>query len=199
MRKLDSPVGDPLNGKQPHTLLKNVTAPAAEAGQADPATSLDGLARRLKVRYLEQVRDHAPSARFLERVPISYARQHRLLGLAAEDGQPLPVVFVDPSAWDCLDVLGRWLKTPIEPVLAEEAEVIGAINAAYQQRTGQADALIQELDPRKDPVPALSRAWRAAPGAGGERTGGGKRQSLLPREQTVPGDCTGIVPAWWRG
>ena len=42
------------------------------------------LSRVLKVPFFESVNEHAPSAEFIERVPISFARQHSLLGLAAE-------------------------------------------------------------------------------------------------------------------
>ena len=42
------------------------------------------LSRVLKVPFFESIDEHAASVEFIERVPISFARQHCLLGLAAD-------------------------------------------------------------------------------------------------------------------
>ena len=60
----------------------------------------------------------------------------------------------DLAAWDQLQVVCRFLGRPVEPMLAPPADVSAAINAAYQQRTGQAQTFIERLDP--------GGAWRTS-------------------------------------
>src|SRR5205085_2182854 len=56
-------------------------------------------------------------------------------------------------------VLARFLARPVTPVLAPPDVVLAAINDAYQQRTGQAQAAIDKLDRSAimDEVGRLSR------------------------------------------
>jgi general secretion pathway protein E len=92
----------------------------------------------------------APSAEFVEKIPINFARQHGLLGLAAPDNAAtdrMPVAISDLSALPQLQVLSRFLNRAVEPLLAPPADIAAAINAAYQQRTGQAQTFIERLDP----------------------------------------------------
>src|SRR3954451_13296435 len=75
-----------------------------------------------------------PSAEFVERVPIHFARQHGLLGLVGENGK-LPVAVADTKAgdaWDALQVVSRYLGRPVQPLVAPAAQVSAAINEAYE-------------------------------------------------------------------
>jgi general secretion pathway protein E len=87
------------------------------------------------------------SAEFVERIPIGFARRHGLLGLA-DDGPRLPVAVagVDPLSLQQLQIVARHLGRAVVPVIAPAAEVQSAINAAYGQRTGQAQAVIKGLE-----------------------------------------------------
>ena len=95
--------------------------------------------------FVEDLAARAASAEFVERVPIGFARQHGVIGLAGGNGR-LPVALADLSAWGQLQVLARYLGRPVEPMLAPAADVAAAINAAYQQRAGQAQTFIEKLD-----------------------------------------------------
>jgi len=53
----------------------------------------------------------------------------------------------DLAAWGQLQVVARFLGRAVEPMLAAPGDVAAAINAAYQQRTGQAQTFIERLDP----------------------------------------------------
>ena len=109
---------------------------------------LEQLSAALNVPVIDDLKDRTASASFVERVPIAYARRHCLLGLSGNgvNGAALPIAVSDVEGWDVLDVLSRLLDRPVEPVLAPRDDVLAAINQAYQQRGGQADAMIQRLD-----------------------------------------------------
>ncbi|MDB5328511.1 MAG: gspE, partial [Phycisphaerales bacterium] len=82
---------------------------------------------------------------FLERVPIAFARQHKLLGLAS-DNEHLQVAITTLASLPQMRVVGRFLGVPVRPVLASGKNVATAINTAYQQRTGTAQTFIEKLD-----------------------------------------------------
>jgi general secretion pathway protein E len=87
----------------------------------------------------------SPSARFVQRVPISFARRRQVLGLSTESG-PMRVAMADPSDLQCQDVLRRWLGGPIDPVPVEAEMLAPAINKAYGQQTGVARQFVEQLD-----------------------------------------------------
>jgi general secretion pathway protein E len=86
-------------------------------------------AERLGIPVAHDLPDRPPSATFLDKVPIAFARQYKLLGLAS-DSSHMPIA----------------IGLPVRPVLASEKHILAAINAAYQQRTGAATAFIEKLD-----------------------------------------------------
>jgi general secretion pathway protein E len=87
----------------------------------------------------------AASAEFVEKIPIGFARRHLVLGLASDEDR-LPVAITAPLNLDVLQVISRFLHRPVDPVFSEESEIRSAINSAYQQRTGQAQAVIQRME-----------------------------------------------------
>ena len=93
------------------------------------------------------LQDHPASAEFVERIPIGFARRHGLLGLASDDARlPVAVSAVDSASLQQLQIVARHLGRPVTPVVAPAADVQAAINAAYGQRTGQAQAVISGLE-----------------------------------------------------
>ncbi|HET6427590.1 MAG TPA: ATPase, T2SS/T4P/T4SS family, partial [Phycisphaerae bacterium] len=102
-------------------------------------------AEALGVEYTDHLADRAPSAAFLARIPIGYARQHRLLGLAGGNGR-VPVAVSDLGQWQQLAAVAAVLGSPVDPVFAPAEAIAAAINAAYQQQTGRAQEVISELD-----------------------------------------------------
>lgn len=82
---------------------------------------------------------------FVERIPIQYARRHKLLGLQSPNGV-MPVAVVSSDNRDALDILGRYLDMPVVPVAMDEAKVLAAINLAYEERDGQTEHFIGQLE-----------------------------------------------------
>src|SRR5688572_27189674 len=106
---------------------------------------------------VESLGGREASAEYVERVPIHFARQHGLLGLAGENGK-LPVAVSDSKvadAWDALQVVSRFLGRPVQPLVAPAAQVSAAINDAYERRTGQAQTFVQSIEPAHDDGDAL--------------------------------------------
>jgi general secretion pathway protein E len=86
-----------------------------------------------------------PSAHFVKRVPIHFARAKQVLGLASDDGATR-VAMADPDDQQTRDVLRRWLGGRFEVVPADGAELAAAINQAYGQQTGVAQEFVEKLD-----------------------------------------------------
>jgi len=86
-----------------------------------------------------------PSAHFVKRVPIAFARTKHVLGLATDDG-PMRLAMADPEDHQTRDVLRRWLGGAIDVVAADEKQLGVAINQAYGQQTGEAQAFVEKLD-----------------------------------------------------
>ena len=93
----------------------------------------------------EDLAERPASAEFLKRIPIAFARQHCVLGLTGQQGR-LAVAISDVRSWAQFDVIARYLGRRVDPVLAPSQAILAAINAAYQQQTGQAQQLLESLD-----------------------------------------------------
>ena len=89
-----------------------------------------------------------PADRFVELIPIAYARQHQILGLI--DGEAVILAMNNVHDWTTLDVVTRLLHTPVQAVAVEPTALTTAINAAYQQRIGQANHLIASIESMDD-------------------------------------------------
>ncbi len=118
---------------------------AARAAGVKEVTLAQAVAKGLGIQFLENPSRLSPSAEFLNAVPIAFARQHRVLGLMGEN-DTLLIALGDPASFEQLQIIGRFLKRPATPIISPSEAVLAAINEAYQQRTGQAQAFIEKLD-----------------------------------------------------
>jgi general secretion pathway protein E len=114
---------------------------------AQSAEAQRALAASLGLELVESLTGRAHFDPFVVRVPIGFAREHSLIGLAGP-GDDVTVAFAGMSAWEQLDVVARYLRVDVTPVVAPPAVIAAAINEAYQQRSGQAQQLIETMDPR---------------------------------------------------
>lgn len=106
-------------------------------------------AAAIGIPFVDSLAPYAPWSEFVERIPIGFARQHALMGLA-EPGGGVAVALRGLDEWPQLDVVSRYLGRPVEPILAPAHAIQSAINAAYGQRRGQAQAVIESLGERAD-------------------------------------------------
>ena len=151
------------------------------------------LAQKLSIETADDLSSRNASPRFIEQVPIAYARRHQILGLEEDHGRMIVAVadLADPGP---LDVVSRFLSLPVEPILVSPEQIIPAINAAYQQRTGQARAAITKT--------WVTHAIRLVRLASGMATFSAFVLPELPARQVRPGRCRDRRPdapavAWW--
>ena len=140
--------GHPYTGRRPASLLDLL-----EQNQ-DTETLSRLLAHRLGIPVVSELADGAASPEFVEKIPISYARQQLVIGLAGDEPRmPLAVAnLLDPEP---RQIVSRMLGRQVTPVLAPGGAILAAINSAYQRRTGQAATLLGKLD-RKDVLAELN-------------------------------------------
>jgi general secretion pathway protein E len=112
----------------------------------------------LNVPRADDLSGMAASGDFVSAIPISFARQHAIMGFDGDGGR-MTVALGDVKRWQQIDVVARFLRRDVSPLLAPREIVIAAINEAYQQRTGQAQAMIETMDRSAvlDEVNRLSR------------------------------------------
>ena len=109
--------------------------------------TLQAWAKVLQVGFRPDVKGREPHAAFIERFPIEFARQHSVLALAgSEDTRSVEVAISGRDQWQALDVVGRCLGRIPCPILVPKAEVQRSINLAYQEQSGQASSLVEEMD-----------------------------------------------------
>lgn len=89
---------------------------------------------------------HRPlSHDFISTIPISFARRHAVIGLAAENGT-MSVAMASITQWPQLQAISNLLKKRVAPILSPRDEILRTINAAYQQQSNQAQQVIEQLD-----------------------------------------------------
>ena len=117
-----------------------------------PSTTdtLAAAAERFAIPFEPSLARFPTSSDFVAAIAIAFARRHQLIGLidpdSPTDAPRLLVAVGDPAALAQVNVVARFLRRPAWPMLAPPSAVLAAINDAYQQRTGQAQAMIETLD-----------------------------------------------------
>jgi general secretion pathway protein E len=114
-------------------------------GKADRTAASRAIAERFGVPTVDHLADRPADPAFVEKIPIAFAREHLLLALA-EPGDRLQVAVADLTNFQPLQIVSRLLGRDATPVLAPASEITAAINAAYQQRTGQTQTFLEKLD-----------------------------------------------------
>lgn len=103
------------------------------------------VAATLGLPLIEDSSQLVADADYTAQLDIAFSRRHHVLGLTSLNGS-LPVVVCDWQGWDQLDVVARVMRRPVTPVISSRNVVESAINAAYQQRSGETQELIESLD-----------------------------------------------------
>jgi general secretion pathway protein E len=121
------------------------------------APVLQSIDQSSSVARVSSLNGYTPSSEFLASIPISFARRHAVLGLAShERDERLIIAMSDLDAWEQAQVVSRLLGRPVTPIVAPRDVILTAINHAYEQRTGQAQAMVEKLD-RKQVFDELER------------------------------------------
>jgi general secretion pathway protein E len=97
-----------------------------------------------------------PSSAFVKRFPISFARQHAILGLVEESDESIVVAIPGPEAWPAFDTVSRLSGRRPRPLFAAREEILRAVNLAYEQQSSQPDAVLDTLG-TDDPLAKLKQ------------------------------------------
>jgi general secretion pathway protein E len=117
----------------------------AERAAIPEATQLQAFADGLGVKFERDLSALPPAPSFLAMYPIAHARRHLVLGLKEGDSS-ITLAIGRRENWSQVDVFRRLLARDVEPIFAPPAEILRMINIAYQQRSGEAQTLIESLD-----------------------------------------------------
>jgi general secretion pathway protein E len=145
---------DGLAGKHPWT-LESGESPLQWAERVGIAESvqLEALADVLGCDYLADLSALVPSPTFLKQIPIAFARANAALGFAEND-LTIRLAMGRRESWLQIDVVRRMLRRDVEPIFAPVEEIQRMINIAYQQRSGEAQTLLETMD-RKEVLSEL--------------------------------------------
>jgi general secretion pathway protein E len=103
------------------------------------------LAEFLGMDFLPSLNDENVPARFVEEIPVAFARAYGLVGLDESDGV-MRVATARPLDVHPMDELASLLKTALDPVLATRSEIIALVNRAYQQKADMVDEAMEGLE-----------------------------------------------------
>ena len=134
--------------------------------EAEPAVIVKALADEVGVPYLEKIRAEDVPTSLVDLIPITFARQHRVLGLRdvmGPDGTPGPVevAIANPLDPAPLDDLRALLGRRIVPFAATPETIEDVINRVYERKdeTALADAKDgQEVEELQDLIDMTDEA-----------------------------------------
>lgn len=109
-----------------------------------PPLTIEQLSESLGLPVRQSLADLTPLPAFVQRIGIAYARQHRIFGITVNQGIHLAVC--DANGLAQIDILSRLLKQMTLPILATEPAIMAAINAAYSDRSSQAQEVLRSID-----------------------------------------------------
>ncbi|HZN63353.1 MAG TPA: type II secretion system ATPase GspE [Planctomycetota bacterium] len=108
----------------------------------------------LRLPVVDVLAEAVVPARFVEKVPVHFARSHNLIGLEEINGT-IRVASCSPLDTHPIDELSALLDRVVEPVLAPRGEITSLINRAYQQKTDLVDEALEDLD--EDELAGISK------------------------------------------
>ena len=96
---------------------------------------LHALAAQLDLPMVTEINPEACDAELATRVPINFARHHRLMPIR-RNGRGVEVAVADPLDVHALDDVRRALGAEILPLVAPSAKIVEAINKVYARQEG---------------------------------------------------------------
>jgi general secretion pathway protein E len=100
---------------------------------------LRALGKQLGLPVLPEIKPDEVDVELATTIPISFAREHKLLPMRRDASGTVTVAIVDPLDLFALDDLRSLLGPRIEPVLVLEDKVTEAINKVYAKKTSEAE------------------------------------------------------------
>jgi len=129
-----------------------------EEGMLGPDEVMNGVAEQLQMPVLTEILHDDVDEDLVRRIPIAFAKHHRLLALEVrEEDDTVRVAVADALATAPLDDLRMLFDgAELELVLASERVILSAINQAYDRGTTSTDQLATEATEATDDLDALA-------------------------------------------
>lgn len=108
------------------------------------------------LKRIKEIRDKDVDPALLDRVSLSYVKKNLIMPLRGEDGF-LIVAIAGHTGVFALNELERITGLPVRPVLADESEILGAINRFYDRLSGSAKDVIAGLE--EESLASIATAW----------------------------------------
>lgn len=108
------------------------------------------LSAQLEVPYEDRIDIDRIPDELVQRVPISFAKLHKVLPLTAAEDGVVVAAMADPVDVEALDDLSLLLEARPMPVVALEATITEAINRVYDRATGLAHEAAAQLQTEEE-------------------------------------------------
>ena len=102
------------------------------------------------------VRDEDIDPAYLEKVTLTFVKKNRLLPLGKKDGK-LVVAIADHRAIFALSEVERLTGLPVRAVLADESQIIAAINRFYDRLSGSSREVVEDIT--EESLEAIATVW----------------------------------------
>ncbi|MCO5166167.1 MAG: Flp pilus assembly complex ATPase component TadA [Planctomycetes bacterium] len=83
-------------------------------------------------------------AEFVEKVPVSLARQHNLVAIGVDADGVYKVATCEPFNYHSMDEVASVLEAEVQPVLAGRAEITSLLNRAYLGKQGEGGEILDD-------------------------------------------------------
>jgi MSHA biogenesis protein MshE len=114
-----------------------------DLGFVAEARLLGALSEQLKIPFIE-LRHFKFDNALIQSLPEAVARRFRVMPLSRENGGLL-LGMADPLDLFALDEVGRILKTPVQPAVVRESELLATLDVVYR-RTSEIASIAGELE-----------------------------------------------------
>jgi general secretion pathway protein E len=106
---------------------------------------LQAQAQHLGIPYRKELPESEFDTALMTKVPLAFARQHKLVPIRAQDGVVL-VAMSNPRDLQPLDDVSLLLDASVEVVLSSEREITGVLNRLYDTAPQTAAEVIEDLE-----------------------------------------------------
>ncbi len=105
---------------------------------------------------LDEIKDDYIDPAFLERVTLPFVKKNLILPLRKKNDRLIAAIASHKSVFAVAE-LERLTGVPVVPVLADESEILNAINRSFDRLSGSAKEVIEDLS--DESIEAISTVW----------------------------------------
>jgi general secretion pathway protein E len=115
-----------------------------ERGYITEDDLLEALSLQIGVPFVREIQEDIVDKDLLTKVPINFAKKHRVMPLYTDDGK-VTVAVADPTNMQALDDIALLLHKEVEVMISRPASIIEAINSCYHQSERAAQRVVETM------------------------------------------------------